>query len=168
MKKNVTITYLEMLSSEQLRAKRCPEPVLTVTECVPMQWEMSRSLYQSVGGPWNWHERMEWSEQQWAKLAADVNTRMWIARRHDDIAGYFELNRQGGDVEIKYFGLTPEFVARGYGGYLLTEAIRHAWEWDANRVWVHTCTLDHKNALPNYLARGMKVFKTETFEKNFD
>ena len=30
------------------------------------------------------------------------------------------------------------------------------------RVWVHTCSLDHKNALNNYLSRGMKVFMTET------
>ena len=168
MKKNVTITYLEMLASEQLRVKQCPQPVLTVAECIPMQWRMSRSLYQSVGGQWNWHERLEWSDQQWAELAADVNTRMWIARSNGDIAGYFELNRQGGDVEIKYFGLAPDFVGRGLGGYLLTEAIRQAWNWDADRVWLHTCTLDHKNALPNYLARGMKVYKTEIMQKDLD
>lgn len=168
MNQDVTIIYLEMLDAGQLRPKPCPEPVLTVTECLPMQGDLCRSLYQSVGGQWNWYERLDWSDGRWAKLAADESVRTWIARRQGSIAGYFELNRSGGDVEIKYFGLTPEFIGSGYGGYLLTEAIRQAWNWDAGRVWVHTCTLDHENALANYQARGMKIFKTETAKKNLE
>ena len=75
------------------------------------------------------------------------------------------MNQQDGDVEIKFFGLTNEFIGKGFGGYMLSEAIRQAWDWDAKRVWVHTCTLDHDNALPNYLARGMTVYKKETIER---
>jgi hypothetical protein len=29
-------------------------------------------------------------------------------------------------------------------------------------VWVHTCTLDHKYALNNYLARGLSICRKET------
>ena len=30
------------------------------------------------------------------------------------------------------------------------------------RVWLHTCSLDHENALRNYISRGMKIFKKES------
>ena len=78
------------------------------------------------------------------------------------IAGYYELQKKAENIEIAYFGLTPEFFGRGLGGALLTNAIEHAFAWDGKRVWVHTCTLDHPAALPNYLARGMHVYATSS------
>ena len=47
------------------------------------------------------------------------------------------------------------------GSYLLASAIKKAFLNKPKRVWVHTCSLDHKNALNNYIARGMKIFKKE-------
>ena len=66
------------------------------------------------------------------------------------------------EVEIAYFGLLEEFQNKKLGSYLLSQAIQKSFKENNNRVWVHTCSLDHKNALNNYLARGMKIFKTET------
>ena len=66
------------------------------------------------------------------------------------------------EVEIAYFGLLEEFQNKKLGSYLLSEAIQISFKKNIDRVWVHTCSLDHKNALNNYIARGMKVFKTET------
>jgi GNAT superfamily N-acetyltransferase len=90
-------------------------------------------------------------------------------------AGYFELEAQppsppsplpqgegGIDVEIAYFGLLPQFVGCGLGSHLLTCAIECGWKMGARRVWVHTCTLDHPQALANYQARGMRLYKEET------
>ncbi len=65
-------------------------------------------------------------------------------------------------VEIAFFGLLPQFIGKGLGGYLLSEAIRKAWDLDASRVWVHTCTLDHPHALGNYEARGLTIVREET------
>jgi GNAT superfamily N-acetyltransferase len=65
-------------------------------------------------------------------------------------------------VEIAYFGLLPAFIGRGLGGALLTNAIEEAWQMSPERVWVHTCTLDHPSALANYQARGMEVYKVES------
>jgi GNAT superfamily N-acetyltransferase len=80
-------------------------------------------------------------------------------------AGYFELeSHRDGSVEVSYFGLLPEFRGRGLGKYMLTEAAQGAWAQGANRVWLHTCTLDHPGALANYLGRGFRPFKTETYE----
>jgi GNAT superfamily N-acetyltransferase len=65
-------------------------------------------------------------------------------------------------VQLAYFGLLPEFLGRRLGGWFLSESIARAWEWNARRVWVHTCSLDHPAALANYEARGMTVYQIET------
>ncbi len=80
-------------------------------------------------------------------------------------AGYFELQKHAdGSVEIAYFGLLPEFLGRGLGKYLLSEAVEAAWALAASRVWLHTCSLDGPAALPNYVARGFVPYKKETYE----
>ena len=168
MKQDVTITYLEMLEPAWLKPKECPEPVLDVVECDGREPELFKSLYQTVGAVWQWTERLSWSDEQWADYAACETMRTWVAYQGKQIAGYFELVKDGGDVEIKYFGLTGDFIGKGCGGYLLTEAIRCAWDWDPSRVWLHTCTLDHDNAIANYKARGMRVYKEETVEKDVE
>ena len=71
------------------------------------------------------------------------------------------LHGHGYRVEIAIFGIAPKFIGKGYGGALLTAALEEAWRGRPNRVWLHTCTLDHHAALPNYLARGMTVYRVE-------
>jgi GNAT superfamily N-acetyltransferase len=79
-------------------------------------------------------------------------------------AGYFELREHDdGSAEIAYFGLLPAFIGRGWGKYLLTRATQAAWELGPNRVWLHTCTLDHPSALPNYLKRGFRPVRSEVY-----
>ena len=161
MTEQVTITYLEMTEPGQLVAAGCPEPGLTVAECMVRQPDVNRFLYSWIGRQWEWTDKLVWTERQWAEYACDANLRTWIACVGGSIAGYFELHRQVADVEIRYFGITPEFIGKGYGKYLLCEAIRQGWVWQAERVWVHTCTKDHPAALPNYQARGMRIYKTQ-------
>ena len=64
-------------------------------------------------------------------------------------------------MEIAYFGLLKEYQNKKLGSYLLSEAIKKSFEYNDGRVWLHTCSLDHKHALNNYISRGMKIFKTE-------
>jgi GNAT superfamily N-acetyltransferase len=79
-------------------------------------------------------------------------------------AGYYELERHAdASVEIAYFGLLPEFLRRGFGKHLLDDAVVRAWSLDATRVWLHTCTLDDVAALPNYVARGFRPFRSEVY-----
>ena len=83
----------------------------------------------------------------------------------EETAGYFELRRcEDGSLEIAYFGLVSKFIGRGLGKHLLTCATEQAWSDGANRVWLHTCTLDSPHALPNYRARGFRDFRTERYE----
>ena len=79
------------------------------------------------------------------------------------LVGFFELifHHEKKEVEIAYFGILEEYQNKKLGSYLLSKAIKKSFEENINRVWVHTCSLDHKNALTNYIDRGMKIFKTE-------
>ncbi len=128
----------------------------------PLGYVGGVNLYEYVGGDWHWIDRLVWPARQWHDYAANDNLRTFVAYQQGSLAGYYELQQQeGGRVEIRIFGLTPPFVGRGYGGPLLDSAIENAFAWGARRVWVHTCSYDHHNALNNYLKSGFQIFKVE-------
>lgn len=157
--REIVTTYLQMSALAELRPARLADPDFIVREAVQRQWQLNRSLYLLVGEPWAWVDKKTWSEQQWESFVACEQLRTFVASYRGSTAGYYELRRDDAQaVEILYFGLLPEFIGRGFGGALLTDAIRRAWDWDARRVWVHTCSLDHPAAVKNYEARGMKAF----------
>jgi GNAT superfamily N-acetyltransferase len=156
-------TYLEMRSAGQLRPKRA-DVRFQVREKMERDWRFNRDLYFRVGEQWDWIDRRPWTADQWKDYATDPELRTFAGSYDEAIAGYYELRRddQGG-IEIAYFGLLPEFIGRGLGGALLTRAIEEAWRTSPMlpRVWVHTCNRDHPQALANYQARGMVVYKVE-------
>ena len=130
---------------------------------LPPTEELNRQMYISVGGPWQWTERLVWTEDDWHQYVQRDVLETWLGRIDGETIGYFELEFQSaGDVEIRYFGLLPEFIGQGLGGALLTAAIQRAWSKpETRRLWLHTCTKDHEHALDNYCNRGFEVFKTE-------
>ncbi|MHC6226338.1 GNAT family N-acetyltransferase [Pseudomonas sp. X10] len=151
-----------MTCASELKAKPARED-LRIVECEVAQPQLNRFLYQLVGAAWGWNDLNAWSDAQWQALVEQESHRTWVAYHRGAIAGYFELYRPNGvDAQIHYFGLAPQFLDMGFGGVLLSQAIRSAWEWPGTqRVWVHTCTQDHPAALSNYQARGMRVYKEE-------
>jgi GNAT superfamily N-acetyltransferase len=158
----VRTTHLEMTSREQWVRRDRTGLDLDIRECVVKQPRLNRFLYEYVGGNWRWIDRLVWSAERWQEYAGADNLRTFIACREGAIAGYYELQLQdGASVEIRIFGLTPEFIGQGYGGPLLDSAIENAFVWGAARVWVHTCNNDHPHALANYLKSGLRVFKVE-------
>jgi GNAT superfamily N-acetyltransferase len=158
----ITTYYLEMLDSSELKQIQDSNGLI-VREAEIDAYPFNRFLYQYVGGPWQWTDKLKLSDEAWKAYVEDPGLRTWVAYFRGSIAGYFELHAaQDGNTEIAYFGLAPDFIGKGFGGYLLSQAIKNAWEIDTTkRVWVHTCTLDHPSALNNYKARGLKLYKTE-------
>lgn len=135
-----------------------------VEEFKKPNWVFNREMYFKIGEQWKWIDKRPWTEKQWKDWANDPNLRTFAGYFGHEIAGYFELKRDSaGAIEIAYFGLLPEFIGRGLGGELLTNAIENAWAWapTPSRVWVHTCNRDHPNALANYQAGGFRVYKVE-------
>ncbi|MCD0450751.1 GNAT family N-acetyltransferase [Actinocorallia sp. API 0066] len=142
-------------------------PIDVVRAEVPSP-ELSRYLYFGVGGDHLWSDRLPWSYEHWEHWLARPGVETWIAWDRGTPAGYAEFTPGAdGDVEIICFGLLPAFTGRGLGGHLLTEAVRRAWTLGerhplppTSRVWLHTCSLDGPAALPNYEARGFRVYDT--------
>jgi GNAT superfamily N-acetyltransferase len=158
-------TFLEMRSPADLKPAATPHPELTVERLQPCSPAMFRHLYAEVGRTFRWTDRLSWTDEQVADHLADPRTSVWLLSWQEVPAGYFELREHGDEsVEIAYFGLLPDFIGRGWGKYLLTRATGAAWGLSPARVWLHTCTLDHPAALPNYLKRGFRPVREETYE----
>ena len=165
MSKVVTY-YLEMKSPDSLNEKEKPEG-FEIIEAEIKQYQLNRFLYQLVGEDWEWNDKLALSNEEWKEYSERENLRTWVAYSQGSIAGYYELEKSdGGNIEIAYFGLSPKFIAKGFGGYLLSQAIKSAWAWEgAVRIWVHTCSLDHKSALRNYQSRGFQIYREITNNK---
>jgi RimJ/RimL family protein N-acetyltransferase len=157
----IRTTHLEITSRPQWLRRHRPEPLFDLRECIVKQPRFNRFLYEYVGRDWKWTDRLAWSLQRWQEYASADNLRTFVAFRQASIVGYYELQQQGDSVEIRIFGLAPEFIGQRLGGPLLDAAIESAFAWGAVRVWVHTCTDDHPRALDNYLRSGFTIFKTE-------
>lgn len=165
MPRQAVRTFLEMTDPDELSPADSPADNVSVDrieQCPPGLW---RHLYAEVGREYHWVDRLEWSDAQIHSYLSDPALELWILYEAGEPAGYFELRSYpDGAVEVAYFGLLPAAVGRGLGKYLLTRAVQRAWDRGATRVWLHTSSLDHSSALPNYLARGFSIWKQETYE----
>jgi GNAT superfamily N-acetyltransferase len=163
MRIEVTTTFLEMLSPDQLRSLPCPRPDAHVERAEIPSPELSRFLYTAVGGPWYWTGRLGWDYARWLAYLDRPLVETLVIYASGTPAGYMELEVQAEDnVEITQFGLLPRFIGQRLGGYLLSAGVQRAWDQGAKRVWVHTCTLDGPHALDNYRARGLRVYDQKT------
>lgn len=161
----VVRTYLEMLSPDELRPATLAGPVPSVARLEQCSVSFFRFLYQEVGTAYHWTDRLHWSDQRILEHLATPGVSLWLMSWENEPVGYFELREhEDRSVEIAYFGLLPRFIGRGWGKYLLTRAVQIAWGLGAGRVWLHTCTLDHPAALPNYLKRGFRPTRQEMYE----
>jgi len=161
----VTRTYLEMRAPSDLRPARNDDPLIKIELQRDCPVELFRFLYAEVGKNYYWTDRLHWTDEQTGAYLQQPGVSLWLMTYDEDTAGYFELKKcDDGSTEIAYFGLMPEFIGRGLGKHLLTCATEQAWADGANRVWLHTCTDDDPAALPNYLKRGFKPFKSEKYE----
>jgi GNAT superfamily N-acetyltransferase len=162
----VTTTYLQQTSPDDLKAADPPDGEISVVQAVDPSPEFHYFLYTAVGGEWHWITRRDWTRQQWHEWITAPGKQTWVLWVDGNPAGYAVLTPRDGEVEIENFGLMPQFVGRGLGGYLLTVALRRAWEIPgATRVWLHTCTLDGPHAMRNYEARGLVPYRTELDEE---
>ena len=164
MNVEVTRTYLHLAHPEDLNPARVDDSRVRV-ECVAeCPASFYRYLYSEVGRLYHWTDRLSWTDDEIRSHLARSEITLWVMTIEGAPAGYFELERHpDGSIEIAYFGLIQEFLGRGLGKHLLTVAAEQAWADGANRVWLHTCTLDDKAAMPNYRRRGFTPFKQETY-----
>ena len=164
MNKKVDRNYLEINLLKDLKETSNFSENYFIDLLEPADFQLNKFFYKNIGKNHHWVDRLVWTEKQWIDYVSDKNVKTYILKNEKDLAGYFELNLhpEKNEVEIAYLGLLKEYQNKRLGSYLLSVAIKNSFLNKPKRVWVHTCSLDHKNALNNYLARGMKIFKTET------
>ncbi len=159
---DVDVTYLEMRDPAELNPSPATELSVWQAE-IPLP-ELNRFLYTAVGAAWGWEHRLSWTYERWKEYLEREEQETWVGYVKGTPAGYYELERQAADVEIRSFGLLPPFIGRGMGGDLLTHAVRQAWATGVTRIWLHTCTLDSPAGLQNYLARGFQIYRRQMIQ----
>tara|TARA_B100000035_G_scaffold146084_1_gene124413 strand:- start:386 stop:889 length:504 start_codon:yes stop_codon:yes gene_type:complete len=162
--KKVQRNYLEINFLEDLKENSDFSENYSVNLVNPVDFQLNKFFYKNIGKKHHWVDRLVWTEKKWNDYVSNQNVKTYVLKDVDNVAGYFELNLhpEKEEVEIAYLGLLEEYQNKKLGSYLLSKAIKNSFLEKPKRVWVHTCSLDHKNALNNYIARGMKIFKTET------
>ncbi len=160
--------YLEINSLQDLREGNKPSEDYYLSLIDPINFQLNKFFYKNIGKKHKWVDRLDWSEEKWIKYVSSENVQTYVFKYKNDLVGFFELiiHPEKNETEIAYFGILEEYQSKKLGSYLLTEAIKKSFENKVNRVWVHTCSLDHKNALSNYISRGMKIFKKEIVKIN--
>ena len=159
---HVERNFLEIRDVKNLKINPTKKIKFLVKKINP-DFQLNKFFYKQVGKKHRWLDRLNWSDEKWINYISNKNLDTYIISDSENLVGFFELlnNPHLSETEISYFGLLEEYIGRGIGGYALSVAIRKSFEKDIKRVWLHTCTLDHPNALKNYIARGMTVFKKE-------
>ena len=167
MKEIIDRNYLEIKSIDDLNDNSSAVLNFSINLEKISDFQVNKFFYKNVGRKHRWTDRLIWSEVDWIKYLSNPKVETYVLKLENDLAGYFELiiHSDLQEIEIAYFGLLEEYHNKKLGGYLLSNAIKKSFlKKNIKRVWAHTCTLDHKNALKNYLARGMKIYKKETTE----
>tara|TARA_Y100000591_G_scaffold16265_1_gene12271 strand:- start:137 stop:640 length:504 start_codon:yes stop_codon:yes gene_type:complete len=155
--------YLEIKSLKDLQESKQPSEDYTVNLIEPNDFQLNKFFYKNIGKKHKWTDRLIWTEQKWIKYVSNKDVKTFVLKNKNDLVGFYELvlHLEKKEVEIAYFGILEEYQNKKLGSFLLSDAIKKSFRENAVRVWLHTCSLDHKNALNNYLSRGMKIFKTE-------
>ncbi len=163
MTEEVKRNYLEIISLQDLKEVDMLSNDYSLSLIDPTNFQLNKFFYKNIGKNHKWVDRLIWSEQKWINYVSSENVKGYVFKYKNDLVGFFELifHPENKEMEIAYFGILKEYQNKKLGSYLLSEAIKISFKSKISRVWVHTCSLDHKNALKNYLARGMKIFKTE-------
>ena len=156
--------YLEIKSLDELSEVKKPNENYYLERVNPSDYQLNKFFYKQIGKSHKWVDRLEWNDSNWIKYVSYKNVSTFVLKKKADIAGFFELiyHKDKSEIEIAYFGLLDDYIGEKLGGYMLSEAIKKSFSFNIKRVWVHTCSLDHINALQNYLSRGMKIYNKET------
>tara|TARA_Y200000002_G_scaffold20960_1_gene16085 strand:+ start:876 stop:1379 length:504 start_codon:yes stop_codon:yes gene_type:complete len=162
--KKVNRNYLEINSIRDLNESNDDLNEYSLEYLKTPNFQLNKFFYKNIGKKHHWVDRLAWTENRWTEYVSDEKVKTYVLKKEKDFVGYFELiyHRDLKEVEIAYLGLLEEYQNKRLGSYLLSWAIKKSFLNNPKRVWVHTCSLDHKNALKNYIARGMKIFKKES------
>ncbi len=129
-------------------------------------FRLNKFFYKQIGADHYWRDRLIWSDKEWLKYSQNKNLETHIIKKAEDLVGFYEQEYHPGsnEVELINMGILKEFRGLKLGSILLNHAIASASRKNPDRMWVHTCSLDHKHALQNYKSKGFEIFKEEEID----
>ena len=166
MTEEVKRNYLEINSLQDLKEGNKPSEDYSLSLIDPINFQLNKFFYKTIGKNHKWVDRLSWSEEKWIAYVSSEKVQTYVFKFKDELVGFFELifHLEKNETEIAYFRILKEFQNKKLGSYLLSEAIKKSFQDNVNRVWVHTCSLDHQNALKNYKSRNFKIFREEQID----
>ena len=156
--------FLDIKSINNLNFKSKPSDIYLLNKENKNKFDLNKFFYKQIGKKHHWTDRLIWQDKNWIDYVSNERVETFILKTKDELIGYFELIFESDSCELAYLGILEEYIGKGLGGFLLSEALKIGLK-KSSRVWVHTCSLDHPNAIENYKLRGMKIFKTETLRR---
>lgn len=155
------VTHLEMRTKP--RPRPLPASPLRLVPWPAPSNERYRTLFRRIGEPWLWFSRLVMADADLRKILDDPAVEVLAVADAAGIEiGMLELDfRRAGECELAYFGFVPELAGKGNGSWLMAHALMLAWRSGIERVWVHTCTLDHPGALGFYRKHGFVPYRRE-------
>lgn len=155
------VTSLEMFSAPAPRPERA-DLALSLRRVEQPDLDWFRALFRRTGEDWLWFSRLAMADDALRAIIHDPKVEVYPLMASEQEAGLLELDfRVAGECELSFFGLLPEFIGSGAGRWLMNRAIALAWSRPVRRLWVHTCTFDHPDALAFYLRSGFRAFRRE-------
>tara|TARA_B110000967_G_scaffold15861_1_gene15013 strand:+ start:5362 stop:5868 length:507 start_codon:yes stop_codon:yes gene_type:complete len=159
--------FLELIkNNKKLKPVTFPKNV-KISLDIKKDININKFFYRQVGKEHFWRDRLLWSDNEWKKYIGNKNLETGVMKINEDLVGFYEQEFHKGknEMELIQMGILKEHQGKKLGSFLLKYIIQNALNRNVERLWVHTCSLDHKYALNNYLSKGLKIFKKE--EVNF-
>lgn len=155
------VTYLEMKAPPASYLERIAAPPgysIRLVRDGRLDWY--RDLFRRIGEPWLWFSRLRFNDEQLAAKIHNPKADIFVLNHEGQDAGLLELDyEEPPDVELTFFGITPDHIGKGAGRYLMHHGVRQAFRHNPARLKLHTCTLDSPAALPFYLKAGFTAYK---------
>jgi GNAT superfamily N-acetyltransferase len=161
------VTYLEMTAPPAaVRRQASPRMRTAFMRAGEIPLHFYRYLQKEVGEPYLWWMRRALDDAALAAILHDPRVEIFVLYADGAPAGFGEIDRRrSGEAEIAYFGLVPERVGQGLGRLLMDAVLDAAWHPSEPpapaRVWLHTCNLDHPNAIGFYQRAGFVPYRRE-------
>ena len=162
--------FLEIKSTEKKKIEKINLPEkFKISLDSQRDFKLNKFFYKQVGVDHFWRDRLIWSDKDWSEYVSNLNFETWVIKQDKDIVGFYEqeFHPLSNEVELINLGVLKEYRGKKLGSALVAHSIKRAFKHNPKRMWVHTCSLDHKFALKTYESKGFKIFKKESVELTF-
>lgn len=153
------VTYLEMRRPQPAAASPA-ESAFVIRKLTKPDIDWYRALYREIGEPWLWFSRLRMSDDELRAIIHNPSVDVFALSHEGTDGGLLEFDRrQASDIEIAFFGVVPRLLGKRAGRALLQHCLPLAWAHQPQRIWLHTCTLDHPGALAFYRKAGFIPYR---------